>query len=208
MSETTSKKRKLSLPLVLAGGVSSLVLALGMSPTFSAFTASITNSLNTANAGTLIMSETGNGKTCLSTDGPGNSVALNTASCATINKYGGLSSMKPGDSITTTVVIANTGTVDAVTFGLTPETCVSTGGGTGAGDLCKQLKVTMTQDGTTVFSDVAPKDLVATGFTTVKATKDTSIAITVSFPSTGSNVTDNTFQGTQASQPLTWTFQS
>ena len=208
MSETSSKKRKLSLPLVLAGGVSSLVLALGMSPTFSAFTASITNSLNTANAGTLIMSETGNGKTCLSTDGTGNSVALNTASCATINKYGGLSSMKPGDSITTTIVIANTGTVDAGTFGLTPATCVSTGGGTGAGDLCKQLKVTMTQDGTAVFSNVAPKDLVATGFTTVKAGKNTSIDITVSFPSTGSNVTDNTFQGTQASQPLTWTFQS
>jgi hypothetical protein len=208
MSENTSKKRKLSLPLVLAGGVSSLVLALGMSPTFSAFTASITNSTNTANAGTLIMSETGNGKTCLSTDGTGNSVALNTASCATINKYGGLSSMKPGDSITTTIVIANTGTVDAATFGLTPATCVSTGGGTGAGDLCKQLKVTMTQDSTAVISNVAPKDLVATGFTTVEAGKNTSIDITVSFPSTGSNVTDNTFQGTQASQPLTWTFQS
>ena len=208
MSEITSKKRKLSLPLIIAGGVSSLVLALGMSPTFSAFTASITNSINTANAGTLIMSETGNGKTCLSTDGPGNSVALNTASCATINKYGGLSSMKPGDSITTTIVIANTGTVDAGTFGLTPATCVSTGGGTGAGDLCKQLEVTMTQDGTAVISNVAPKDLVATGFTTVKAGKNTSIDITVSFPLTGSNVTDNTFQGTQASQPLTWTFQS
>jgi hypothetical protein len=202
MSETTSKKRKLSLPLVLAGGVSSLVLALGMSPTFSAFTASITNNANNASAGTLVMSETGNSKTCFSSD--------STATCTTINKYGGLLNMKPGDSTTTNIVIANTGNVDAASFSLTPLTCVPTGGGTGAGDLCGQLKVAITQDDVSVGTPVTPKLLTATSFlfTTVKAKASTNIAITVSFPSTGDNATDNSFQGTQASQQLTWTFQS
>ena len=74
-----------------SGGTS--VLALGMSPTFSAFTASIQNSVNTAGTGALIMEETSGGVTCTSTDGT-EGLSGNSAICATINNYGGTSNSK------------------------------------------------------------------------------------------------------------------
>ena len=46
-----------SLSLILSGGVSSLVLALGMTPTLGAFTASIVDAMNSAGAGTVVMQE-------------------------------------------------------------------------------------------------------------------------------------------------------
>jgi len=190
MSETSSKKRKLSLPLIVAGGVSSLVLALGMSPTFSAFTASITNSAN-ASAGTLAMTETSGGTTCTSAVG----------TCTDMNNYGGLTGMKPGD--TTGIInisIANTGSLDASSFTLSTGSC--------SGELCKRLKVTMTQDGNPVatVAGVMASNLPATvSLNPVGHGKDTKITIKVDFSSTGD---DNAFQGTTASQALTWTFQS
>jgi len=115
MSDTTTqnRKRKASLPILIAGGVSSLVLALGMSPTFSAFTASIQNSVNTAGTGTLVMEEKNQAGTvtCLSTDG--GSVSTNSATCATINKYSGDLAMVPGETVVTNITIKNVGTVDA-----------------------------------------------------------------------------------------------
>jgi hypothetical protein len=193
MSETTSKKRKLSLPLVLAGGISSLVLALGMSPTFSAFTASIQNTVNTANSGTLAMTETSGANTCTSAVG----------TCTLINKYGGLTAMKPGDTVTTPIVIANTGNVDASIFTLTTGACT--------GNLCSHLKVTMTQDGTVlstvngVMASVLPATV---SLTTVAHGANTTIAIKVDFVATGTDAGDNLLQGQAASQPLTWKFQS
>jgi hypothetical protein len=198
MSETTSKKRKLSLPLVLAGGISSLVLALGMSPTFSAFTAQIVNSANTAGAGTLSMTETGGGKTCTSAVG----------TCTDINKYGGLTNMKPGDYSTTPIVITNTGSVDAATFALTTAGCTHT---VGTADLCSHLKVTMTQDGTvlTTVNGVMASVLPATvPLATVAHGASTTISIRVDFVPTGLEATDNALQGATASQQLTWKFQS
>ena len=192
MSETSSKKRKLSLPLVLAGGISSLVLALGMSPTFSAFTASIQNTVNTASSGTLAMTETSGGVTCTSAIG----------TCATINKYGGLT-MKPGDTTTTTIVIANTGNLDAASFSLATLPC--------SGNLCSHLKVTMTQDGTALstVNGVMASLLPATvSLTTVAHGANTSIAIKVDFVSTGTDANDNLLQGQSASQSLTWKFQA
>jgi hypothetical protein len=194
MSETTSKKRRLSLPLIVAGGVSSLVLALGMSPTFSAFTAEILNNNNTAGAGTLAMTETGNGFTCTSA----------AATCTDINKYGGLTAMKPGDSKTTTIVITNTGSVDAAIFTLTPGACAHTAS---TPDLCSQLEVTMVQGTKTVVDHVMASALTApvTSLDAVASHGTTSIAITVKFVSSAS---DNSLQGATASQSLTWKFQS
>ncbi len=188
MSENTSNKRKLSLPLIVAGGVSSLVLALGMSPTFSAFTAQIVNSTNTAGAGTLTMTETSNGKTCTSAVG----------TCTDINKYGAATAMKPGDIITTSVVISNTGSVDAAQFTLTPGACTGT--------LCTQLEVTMVQGTTTVVDHVMASALTApVSLATVAHGATSTIAITVTFVSSAN---DNSFQGATASQPLTWKFMS
>ena len=202
MSETTSKKRKLSLPLIVAGGVSSLVLALGMSPTFSAFTASIQNTINTAGAGTLTMVETtGNGlgpNSCSSSAG-----VAGSADCTTINKYGNLTTMKPGDSTTTTIHIVNTGTINATSFSLAPGAC--------SGSLCTHLKVTMIQDGVAVplangvFASALPATVPLN--TPLKGV-DTKIDITVLFVATGTDAGDNLLQGQSASQPLTWKFLS
>ena len=210
MSETSSKKRKLSLPLVLAGSVSSLVLALGMSPTFSAFTASITNSLNTAGTGTLIMQETsGNIPACLSTDG-GN-LSSNTATCASINKYGGTGTfLTPGGAANiTTVTIKNVGTVAATSFSLTPGDCEQSTLGASNGtakDLCKKLHIKITTDGSPVYDGSAYDFKTAEPLTPLAAGASAVYTFAVSLDSIATNA--NTYQGLQASQPLTWTFQS
>jgi uncharacterized repeat protein (TIGR01451 family) len=195
MSETTSKKRKLSLPLVLAGGVSSLVLALGMSPTFSAFTAQIVNSTNTAGAGTLSMTETSGGKTCTSAVG----------TCTDINKYGGSTTMKPGDTATTTIIISNPGSVDAAQFTLTPTACTGT--------LCSHLKVTMVQDGIVTPAPVV-NGIMASALTSAVTLNpvahggSTTIVITAQFVTTGTDAGDNALQGQSATQSMTWKFMS
>ena len=83
-----------------------------MSPTFSAFTTSIQNSVNTAGTGALVMEETSGGVTCRSTDGT-EGLSGNSAICATINNYGGTSNSKlltpRGAANTTYVVITNAG---------------------------------------------------------------------------------------------------
>lgn len=207
MSETTSKKRKLSLPLIVAGGVSSLVLALGMSPTFSAFTAQITNDTNNASAGTLVMEESTTinsvTTTCKSTDG-GN-VASNAAICSTINKYGG-ANLAPGGSSTQTVVIKNSGNLTPSAFTITPGLCSQTGGVTGsATDLCTKMTLVLKQDATQIYTGSL------TGFTGAKtlvtvapgATSTFTFAITF-----GDTTLGNTYQGLTASQSLVWKFQA
>lgn len=207
MSETTSKRR-ISLPLVLAGGVSSLVLALGMSPTFSAFTASIQNDVNSAATGTLMMQETSGGVTCRSTDGT-NGLSGNSATCATINKYGGTDALlTPGGAPNvTTVTIANTGTVAATGFSLTPGTCTQSALSTPVGnatDLCAKLHVKITTDGTTVYDGSASALTTAIALTPLAGGASAGYTFAVSLDSSA----DNTYQGLQASQPLTWTFQA
>lgn len=84
-----SLKRRGFTPLLLIAGVAgAVVLSLSMTNTFSAFTAAITNSTNTAASGTVILQETGPGGTpvvCNSTDTP-STISINASTCATINK--------------------------------------------------------------------------------------------------------------------------
>jgi len=209
MSETSSKKRKLSLPLVLAGSVSSLVLALGMSPTFSAFTAQITNDTNNTSAGTLVMEESTTvgslTTTCKSTDG-GN-VSSNAATCSTINKYGG-ANLAPGGTTTTTVIIKNSGNLTPASFSLTPGSCTQTGTVSGsAADICTKMTLILKQDdGTTpIYSGSLLAFSGAKPLTTV-APEDTS---TFTFQITFGDATlGNTYQGLTANQTLIWKFQS
>ena len=216
MSETSSKKRKLSLPLVLAGGVSSLVLALGMSPTFSAFTASIQNTVNTAGTGSLVMEESTtdgtNTTTCKSTDG--GSLATNSAICANINKYGGSITMVPGTPVATSVSIKNTGNVAATAFSMAFSTC----GPTASSSLCSKMLVEV-KSGSTVLT---PPNSTAASLagTTIDIRNMLSLppiaggsaaiplTITVTLPSATAPANDNAYQGLQISQPITWTFQS
>jgi len=216
MSETSSKKRKLSLPLVLAGGVSSLVLALGMSPTFSAFSASIQNTVNTAGMGSLIMEESAtvgtNTTTCKSTDG--GSLATNSAICIGINKYGGNTTMVPGTSAVTTVNIKNTGNVPATAFSMTFSDC----GPAASSSLCSKMLVEVKSGGTVITP--ANSTAASLANTTIDIRSKLSLApiaggsaaipltITVTLPSATAPANDNAYQGLQISQPITWTFQS
>jgi len=213
MSETTSKKRKLSLPLVLAGSVSSLVLALGMSPTFSAFSASITNSANTAGTGTLIMEESsaGTSKPWLSTDGP-NGLSGNAATCASINKYGGTGTLlTPGGAANiTTVTIKNVGKMAATSFSLTPGECEQSTLGASNGtakDLCKKLHIKITTGSTPVYDGPADAFNKTLPLTPLAAGASADYTFAVSLDSIP-DATVNSYQGLQASQPLTWTFQA
>jgi hypothetical protein len=207
--------RTVSWPVVLTGCVSSLVLALGMTPTFSAFTASIGNSLNVAALGTLVMQESNAAGTvtCLSTDG--GSVSVNMATCSSINKYGGDLGMSAGSSAVTVANIKNVGTVDATAFALTPGGCTQSTNGALAGtatDLCSKLTVTITSGAATIFTGTAaalagggPIDVLSKlGVAKVTAGSQKSITITATMdPALG-----NSYQGLKVTQPMTWAFTS
>jgi hypothetical protein len=213
MSETTSRKRKLSLPLIVAGGVSSLVLALGMSPTFSAFSASIQNTVNTAGAGALIMQETDSTGTILCNSTDGGSISTNAATCATINKYGGNLNMAPGQTVTTTINIKNTGTVGASSFALTPGACTQTTNGSNNGtatDLCSKINLLIKSGSVTIFSGTATALNTGGVIDLDQKLAMSSIATGSSTPFTFAVTLDssvgNTYQGLKVSQAMTWAF--
>ncbi|MRH30077.1 hypothetical protein GH740_12255 [Microbacterium sp. SYP-A9085] len=218
MSKSTSQhpKRRFVLPAVIGGGAASLLLALSMSPTVAAFTASIANDTNTAGSGTLIMQETsGSGSsaaTCTSTDGGG--IGTNSATCSTINAYGGSLALVPGTSVSTDVTIKNTGTVPARTFSLDAGACTQGDNGLvngGAKDLCDKITVKIVSGGDLVYNgsltaftgqSVNIRQKLSTG--PIAAGTSVSFTFTVTLDGTA----DNTYAGLQASQPLTWTFNS
>ena len=209
---TTTSRRKLSVPVVIAGGVSALVLALGMTPTFSAFSASIQNSTNTAGTGTLVMEEKNAAGlvTCLSTDAVG--VSVNAATCATINKYGGNLAMVPGQTVTTVINIKNVGTVDASSFSLTPGACAQSINGSvngSAGDLCSKITVTVTSGASTIYSGTAAA-MNAGAIDVLAKTASAGVAPGATVPITFAVKLDaavgNTYQGLKVSQPMTWAF--
>ncbi len=216
MSSTSAQSprhRRFTPAAVLAGAVGSVALAASMTGTLSAFTASINNTVNTAAAGTLIMQEqnaTGS-VTCNSTDL--GTISTNAATCATINKYGGSTTMVPGVPINTTISIKNTGTIAANTFTLTPTACTQTNNGTPNGsaiDFCTQLSVIIKSGTTTIFSGTAA-GLATAGLVTLPAAispvaPGTTVPIT--FTTTLAPTAGNTYQGLGASQGLTWTFTS
>jgi hypothetical protein len=206
-------KRLRFAPLAIATGVlGAVLLSVSMSGTLSGFVASITNSTNTAASGALTMQEQNSGATvtCSSTDG--GSVSTNTATCATINKFGGSTTMVPGQTVTTPITIKNTGSVTANTFTLTPGTsCTQSNNGTLNGtatDLCTKMTVVITNTtaSTTVYSGtlagLATGGAIALPVTAAGATTGFTFAVTL--PST----VGNTYQGLAASLPLTWTFSS
>ncbi|WP_292900520.1 hypothetical protein [Microbacterium sp.] len=215
MSTRSSKptRRRLALPVLLAGSVASLILALGLSPTVAAFTAQIRNTVDTAATGTLIMQETNadGSVICNSTDG--GSVSTNAATCATINKYGGNLTMVPGQTVSTDIKIKNTGTAAAKAFSLTPGTCTQSNNGTPNGtatNLCATMTLVVTSGSTTVYSGplsgfTAKVDILAkTGGSSVAAGATVPFTFAVTLPSSAGN----TFAGLQVSQPLTWDFST
>ncbi len=210
------RRRRLSRMAVLTGVAGATILALSMNSSVAAFTASITNSVNSAAAGTLIMKEqnaTGT-VTCLSTDGTGNNVTNNAATCATINKYGGSTTLVPGQSVNTTVTLANAGTAPASSFTLAPGTCTQSGNVTGsATDLCAKIGVVITQTVGSTTTTVTPAastlaSLATAGPLSLSAPVAPGTTITYNFAVTLAASAANTYQGLAASQPLVWTFTS
>jgi hypothetical protein len=212
-----SKYRRLRFaPVAIAAGVlGAVLLSVSMTGTLSGFVASITNNTNTAATGALVMQEQNAGATvtCLSTDG--GSVSTNTATCSTINKFGGSTTMVPGQTVSTPITIKNVGSVPASTFTLSTGTACSqvnntatTYNGT-ATDLCAKLNVVITSGATTVFSGTAA----ALGTATASSfTMPTAPAAGVSVPFTIAvtllSTVGNTYSGLSASVPMTWTFNS
>lgn len=154
-------RRRRFTPLALAAGVlGSAVLGLGATGTFSALTAQINNTANSAGAGSIVMEETDSSGTqsgrCISTAG-----TSNVYSCTTFNKYGGSTTLKPGDSVNAanypqmTIRIYNTGSVDASAFTLKPLGCTHTNPNGTSGDVCAKLRVGLTCTVTTGGSSAA-----------------------------------------------------
>ena len=206
-----SRRRNFGLPVILAGAIGSVLVALSMSPAFATFTASINNDTNNAGTGALVMEEKNSGGdvTCTSTSDGG--VTGNAATCSSINKYGGNLLMAPNQTVSTTVSIKNTGTMAATGFTLAPGKCTQSANGTANGtatDLCAKMKVKVSTGDVTVY------DGTMTGFTATQnlltALDVSSIAAGVStnftFAVTLDNTAGNTYSGLKVSQPLTWTF--
>jgi hypothetical protein len=210
-----SLKRRFSLPLVINAGASSLILALGMTPTFSSFTASISGDVNSASTGTIVMQEMDSSGTitCLSTDGGG--VWLNAASCSTMNKYGGNLGMRPGDGAVVVTYIRNIGTIAASSFSLTPGVCVQSATGTLSGsatDFCSKIAVSITSGSTTIVNGTAAT-LGSVGAIDVLsrlglARVQPGLQITFTVTTTMDPTVDNSYQGLRVSQPMTWTFSA
>jgi hypothetical protein len=205
-------KRLRFAPVALTAGIfAAVLLSLSLTGTLSGFAASITNSNNTAGAGTLIMQEQNAGATvtCLSTDS--GSVSTNSATCATINKFGGSTTMTPGNTVNTAISIKNTGTASASTFTLTPgAACTQTTPSASTGsatDLCAKMNIVITSGATTVFSGTLAsfKGAAATAFT-MPAAPAAGASTPFNFAVTLDSSAGNTYQGLAASVPMTWTF--
>jgi hypothetical protein len=221
MSVFSFRARGFSPLLVLAGLAGAVVLSLSMTNTFSAFTAAITNSVNTGASGTVILQEinTGTGgATCNSTDAT--TVSVNAATCSTINKYGGSTVMVPTNAggttsvSTTNVTFKNTGTGTAQTFTLTPGACTQSVNGTPTGtatDFCTKLDVVLKSGATTVYSGTAA-GLAAGGVINLGALASVpapgGAVVPFTFTVTVDTTAGNTYQNLAASQPLVWTLST
>ncbi|NNN03368.1 MAG: hypothetical protein HKL87_05170 [Acidimicrobiaceae bacterium] len=207
-----SSARRRFVPATVVSGLAVAALSLTtLSGSSAGFAASITNSNNTAASGVLVMQETNSAgtTTCTSTDG--GTVSTNSSTCTTINKFGGSTTMVPGQSVVTTVNIKNIGTVPANTFTLTPGSiCTQSNNGALNGtatDFCAKLDIVVTSGATTVFNGTAATLAGATPIAlSAPVAPGTSVPFT--FTTTLSSTAGNTYQGLAASLPLTWTFNS
>lgn len=202
--------------LVLVGGFVAIIIGFTTTGTFAGLVASIHNSVNTAVTGYLEMTETSeDGRlSCRSTED-----TANTATCATINKYGGETTpLAPGGSQTTTIKIGNTGTIDATSFTIKGGPCrnidIARAPISGTGNICEKINVEIKVGDKTVFAGTAKAfqdretfNMLGSGDnkigknTIAKGSEET-ITIKVSLPADARNE----YQGKKIDQPITWQF--
>ena len=222
-SSASKQQRRFIQLIVAAGLVGAVFMSLAMTNTLSAFVASITNSQDTAATGTLVLQETGaSGSTaCNSTDGTGNSVSNNSyATCTSFNKYGGSTTMTPSNAagttnnVSTTVNFKNTGTAAATAFTLAFGACTQSNNGSANGtatDFCSKLHVKVMSGSTVVQADATAASLASTTVTIPAAlipTASSGTTVPFTFTTYVDTSAGNTYQGLQASQPITWTLTS
>jgi hypothetical protein len=212
VSTKTTHRRRTTAAAIGAGVLGSSAIALSMGASLSGLVATITNTTNTASTAALAISETSGGATCNSYD--------TTATCSTINKYGGTATpLVPGGSQTVAVTFTNNGTVAVTSASLTPGTCVATATAavgaqtpttpnTTAGNLCSVLNVKVYQGnvatGTVVYNGSPSGFTAAQTIGNLAAGASQVYTFVVSLPSTATSAV----QGQQVSQPLTWTFNA
>jgi hypothetical protein len=221
MSKSTSArpKRRIALPALIAGGAASLILALSMSPTVAAFSASITNKASVGTGALVMEQKIGGQSVCKSSDSD-----TNAATCTTLDQWGGTTTLVPGQSVGVDLVFANTGTVGATAFTLKADKCTqeklkdlrfNT-----ADDLCDKLNVTITSGGKEIFKGTAASlftgdtsgidilDKLKTTATAAKPAVAAGSSIPVTISVTLDQSADNSYAGLKAKQALTWTFNS
>jgi len=206
------------VPLVwLASIGAAVLLALGISGTLSSWTdAIITNNSNTVGAaGAVALSESSGGTTCVDTA----TTSDNTATCSTINKYGGNAAMQPGDTSTVDVTFTDTGGADGASFGYAPGTCTSTPGPGGV-NLCTDGDLTVavacstgaTYSAANAVAALAQGPAAPGSLTAVTDTGSPALAagdaITCEFTTTLSAAAKASDAGSSISQPIVWTLSS
>ena len=216
---TATKKSRRTAVLWGSGAIAAVVLVLGVNGTLSSWTSAlITNDDNSAGAtGTYVaLVETDGVSTCDTTTSPNNI----DSSCSTINKYGGNSTMSPGDSEVVDVTFTNPGTAVGNTFSYAPGTCSPTNG-TGGIDLCTDGDLTVDVACSTGASynpaaliaalgqSAAPGALVGKSWTSAPALAAASAsAITCRFTTTLDPAAPPVDAGSQVAQPVTWTLDA
>ena len=182
-----------------------------MTNTLSAFTASISNTVDTAGTGSVTMKETGADGTTICTS---TAVTTNPVTCATINKYGANLAMVPGQIVTNTISVANTGSAPANAFTLAASACTQSGTGT-AVDMCAQFNIKITGAPAAASTYNGPATIyngtaAAFNSATIPALGivPAGSVINFTFQVTLAATVGNTYQGLAISQPLLWTFAS
>jgi hypothetical protein len=218
--EERRTERRRTVALWTGGLVAAVVLVLGVSGTLSSWTSAlITNTDNSAGATAtyLALVETDGTNTCDTTTHANNT----DASCSQINKYGGNTSMSPGDSEIVDVTFTNPGTGDGNTFSYAPGSCTPTNGGGGV-NLCTDGDLTVaiscstgaTYSAGSVIAALsqtaaAPGSLTSKTWTSSPALAGASAsAVTCRFTTTLVASASPADAGSQVTQPITWTLDA
>lgn len=171
-------RRRGNMLVWCACGAAAVLLFLGTNGTLAAWTSAVlTNSTNTAATSTaVILKEANSGGTitCYSS-----ASSTNSATCATIDKYGGTATpLTPGSNQVTTVTFSNVGSRAGTSFALAPGTCTqnpTAGSGTpAAANVCTNGDLTVAiscSPGSTYSAGSAWSDLTYSAAAPPTATK-------------------------------------
>lgn len=137
------RRGRLEPAVWISAATAALLLTMSVSGTLSSWTQAIVthdgNTIGTGGGAVALRVAGPSSSSCLSTTDPSNAVT-----CA-INLYGSagstVSSLQPGQTVTTTVTLTNQGDLDASTLAFAPGAC------TGSTPLCSNLLVSMTCTG-------------------------------------------------------------